>query len=111
MAKNQLTIFMVAGQQITLGGTTKPAQADTIVAIWGKKMIDEHTEKKFDLLFYALQIIDICAFLGTGIAISMAIHPAIENEGLRTLANLAVGWAMGSALLTVLSNRSRIMRG
>ena len=71
-------------------------------------LIDGHTEKKFDLLFYALQITNICAFLGTGIAISMVIHPAIENEGIRMLANLAVGWAMGSVLMMILNHRSRM---
>ena len=72
-------------------------------------LIDGHIEKKkFDLLFYALQITDTCAFLGTGIAISMVIHPAIENEGFRMLANLAVGWAMGSALMIILNHRSRM---
>jgi len=61
--------------------------------------------KLLDYFYWFQQIADICAFLGTGIAISVAIHPAIENDVMRTLANLALGWACGNVLLVVLTNR------
>jgi hypothetical protein len=67
--------------------------------------------KNFDFLFYVLQAIDICAFLGTGIAISTAIHPAIENEGFRALANIALGWVCGSVLVMRLNDRYKSIRG